>query len=247
MNLILTSAARLFAVLLLSKMEAFVLIAYQDSGGTWTIGCGSTFMPNGRRVARGDRITTAQAAALLGKQVETWFAIIQRLVNVPLSDNWTAVLISFIHQEGPNALPGSVLLDMINAQLWDRAGRQLNGWVVGRVNGVEQPILGIERRQEAQREMTTGLPVEPTRTNVWMQGDAALRPLYVAACDDAKAYRNGVVSWKVVPVTLATHPSVSSSARGLPAHLVGTVAVQLTADDLNQMSLDGSYTTGAPA
>jgi GH24 family phage-related lysozyme (muramidase) len=234
-------------VLLLSKMEAFVLIAYQDSGGTWTIGCGSTFMPNGHRVVRGDRISTAQGMTLLGAQVDEWFKIIQAHVSTELTDNWVAVLISFIHQEGPNALPGSVLLDMLNGQLWARAGRQLNGWVVGRVNGVEQPILGIERRQEAQRQMTLGQPVEPTRTQVWQLGDPSLRPLYVAACDDAKAYRNGVVSWKVVPVTLATHPSVSSSARGLPAHLVGTVAVQLTADDLNQMSLDGSYTTGAPA
>ena len=200
----LTPTARALAAALISAMEGLRLAAYKDGGGTWTIAVGSTFMPSGRRVQGGDTISHAAALELLEDQIEEWATVIARTITVPLSDFWWAVLASFIHQEGVNALPGSVLADMLNAKLWARAGGQLNGWVIATAGGVRGPQLGIMRRMEAQRRMAVlSLDVEPTRTQVWALGDGPLLPLYKTACDDAASYRGGHVTWEVHPVAAA--------------------------------------------
>lgn len=224
----LTPAARALAASVLIAMEGLRLAAYKDGGGVWTIGVGSTHLASGRPVRAGDTLTHAQAMDLLDAQIDAWAVAIGRAVTVPLSDAWAAVLVSFVHQEGVNALPGSVLADMLNARLWERAAAQLNGWVIGRVNGVRQPVLGIMRRMEAQRQIALGAPLEPTRTRVWQMGDAALRPLYTAACADALAYRHGVATWVPVPATVPTHPSPATAQR-----LVAQVSRQQSTADLN--------------
>ena len=225
----LTPAARALAASTLVAMEGLRLTAYRDGGGVPTIGVGSTYRLNGTRVQMGDVLTHAQAMDLLDNQIDAWALAIGKTVAAPLPDGWAAMSVSFVHQFGVNSLPGSVLADMLNAGLLDRAGRQLNGWVIARVNGVKQPVLGIMRRMEAQRQIAAGAPLEPTRTHVWGQGDAALRPLYQAACADALAYRHGVATWEAVPHTVPTHPSVAASAR--------LVTERQTTADLNEASL----------
>ncbi len=184
------------------------LHAYQDSVGVWTVGVGSTVMLTGRRVARGDAVTHADALALLEKQIDAWGVVIAHTITATLSDPWMAVLVSFVHQMGTGNLPSSVLADMINGGLLARAGRQLNGWVMA--GG--KPALGIMRRQEAQRRMTEGTSLMQAVNDVWKLGSAPLLVLYQAACSDAARYRGGHVTWTVHPVALpvAVHPAAST-------------------------------------
>ena len=239
----LTAGARALASATLEAMEGLRLQAYKDGGGVWTIAVGSTRMPSGRAVRGGDVVSRSVALQLLDDQIDEWAAVIGRVIHASLSDAWTAMLVSFIHQEGVNSLPGSVLADMLNAGLFDRAGRQLNGWVIARVNGVRQPVLGIMRRMEAQRQIAAGAPLEPTRTRVWQDGDTLLRPLYAAACDDAADYRHGVVTWDVLPVSVPTHPSNATAARLIPpvARPISQASPQQSVAD----DLDNKFNPGA--
>lgn len=212
---------------LLRSMEGDKLRAYLDSGGKPTIGTGSTFMPQGGPVHMGQVITQAQDDALLDKQIMAWVSVIARAIQANLTHDAGSVLVSFIHQMGVNALPGSVLADMINAGLLNRAAAQLNGWVIATANGVRGPVLGIMHRMETQRRMFLGAPLEPTKTEVWAMPDAALRRLYAAACCDAAAYRHGTATWEVHMAVAPVHPIAAQLHAGS-----GVAAGQLTADEL---------------
>ena len=235
----LTPAARALAAAVLIAMEGLRLAAYKDGGGVWTIGVGSTHLASGRPVRAGDVISRSEAMDLLDVQINEWTVAIGKAITVTLSDAWAAILVSFVHQEGTGALPGSVLADMLNTKMWDRAAAQLNGWVIARVNGVRQPVLGIERRMEAQRQIALGAPLEPTRTRVWQMGDETLRPLYTVACADALDYRHGVATWEAVPAAVPTHPSTATAQRLVEpiTRSVAQTSPEQSTDDLNDAQL----------
>jgi GH24 family phage-related lysozyme (muramidase) len=62
------------ALALLRHFEQRRLVAYLDGVGVPTIGWGMTYYPDGRRVRLGDRITQAQADAMLALVLERDFA-----------------------------------------------------------------------------------------------------------------------------------------------------------------------------
>ena len=194
------------ALALVRKAEGDRLQAYLDSGKVPTIGTGSITMPDGSRVRPGGHITQQQDDAMLARQLGLWAGVVARVLpkRVPLTVEWAAALISFTHQEGPGALFGSVLADMLDAGLMEQAGQQLNGWVVATVNGVRGPQLGIMRRMEAQRRIAFGAPLDAAWHEVWALDDAVLLPLYHGACTEAGRFRGGKVTWEVHP---AAHPA----------------------------------------
>ncbi|HCN7007090.1 TPA: lysozyme, partial [Escherichia coli] len=72
---------------LIAKWEGFRATAYQDVGGVWTIGYGTTRYEDGTRVKKGDTITKADALSLLQMQANEHAATILSYVKVPLTQN----------------------------------------------------------------------------------------------------------------------------------------------------------------
>ena len=173
---------------LLDKIEQVKLQAYRDSAGYWTIGCGSRTMPSGRPVQPGDRISQADADALRDRQARAWVAVVVGAVHVPLPVEWAAVLISFTHNCGPGALPGSTLAGMLNAGQATLAAGQLGGWVLagGAIS------LGLMRRRELERRIALGADLSAFDA-VWRLTEADLMPGYRRAFADAAAFHHGAV------------------------------------------------------
>jgi lysozyme len=214
------------ALSLVSRLEGCRLAAYKDSTGVATIGVGSTYMLNGRRVQMGDRITQAQANELLTDQCEQWVRDIVADVSWPLNEMQASVLISFTHNLGGGAMQGSTLAKMLNAGRVDLAGDQLNGWAVA--GG--KPQLGLLRRREYERRLFHGEATEGQAdyNAVWALGEAALMPLYQRAFAEAKAW-----GWNPQAAPIATpivHPAPVPVASG----------AQSAAD-----ALDDQYNKGA--
>lgn len=115
----------------LKKWEGLRLEAYPDpgsrDGNPWTIGYGHTsdgFM----RVAKGLRITQAQAEAALRHDAGEAAVAINNLVKVPLTDNQRGALISFVFNVGIGAFGKSTLLKELNKQNYNAVPGELARW-----------------------------------------------------------------------------------------------------------------------
>ena len=97
------------------KEGGLYLKAYQDSGGVWTIGWGSTYdFDKQRKVLPGDTITQAQAQKWLEMETSQNASDIKKLVTVPLNNNQLNSLISFVYNVGINGFKSSTLLKILN-------------------------------------------------------------------------------------------------------------------------------------
>ena len=115
----------------LKKWEGLRLQAYPDpgsrDGNPWTIGYGHTsdgFM----RVAKGLRITQAEAEAALRHDAGEAAAAINNLVKVPLADNQQGALISFVFNVGIGAFGKSTLLKKLNGGDYNSVPGELARW-----------------------------------------------------------------------------------------------------------------------
>jgi lysozyme len=137
---------------LIREFEGLRLEAYPDpaSGGDpWTIGYGHT-----KGVRKGQKIDLQDAEAMLLDDMSDADDCIGDWVDIELTDNERAALISFIFNLGCGAFRGSTLLKMLNADgdrnaiaaqflRWNKAG--------GKV------MNGLTRRREAERKMFLGV------------------------------------------------------------------------------------------
>lgn len=129
---------------LIKDFEGLRLDAYQDAVGIWTIGYGhtSTAYP-------GQRITTAQATALLRQDVANFEDAVTRAVRVPITENQFAALVSFTYNVGSGALNSSTLLRKLNAGDTLGAANEFLRW--NRAGG--RVLAGLTRRREAERSL----------------------------------------------------------------------------------------------
>lgn len=104
----------------LAVHEAFVSPAYQDSGGVWTYGFGSTRKPDGTPVKDGDKITPVAALELARKDLTVFEGAIKRCVTAPLSQKEFDVYTNLSYNIGSAAFCNSTLVRKLNAQ--DYAG-----------------------------------------------------------------------------------------------------------------------------
>lgn len=133
------------------RFEGLVLKPYLCSAGVATIGYGSTYYPDGRRVTLKDPpITKEQAERMLQIQVQKDFlpAVI-RLCPVLLreSPERLASIIDFTFNLGDGNLRASTLRRKINAELWDEVPEQLLRW--NKAGGRVLRGLTIRRQAEA--------------------------------------------------------------------------------------------------
>ena len=129
------------------------LNAYQDLGGVWTIGYGSTFnYAENRPVKKGDVITEQIAIDWLRKEMKDKIIQIKQLVKVPINQNQLDALTSFSYNLGIGALKSSTLLKLLNSGA-DKytVSNQFLRWNKALIDGQYIEVLGLTRRREAER------------------------------------------------------------------------------------------------
>ena len=133
------------------KEGGLYLKAYQDSGGVWTIGWGSTFdFDKQRKVLPGDTITQAQAQKWLEMETSQNATDIKKLVTVPLNNNQLNSLISLIYNIGIGAFKRSTMLKLLNAGANKQTvANEFDKWVYD--NGVK--VQGLINRRIAEKNL----------------------------------------------------------------------------------------------
>jgi lysozyme len=132
---------------LIRKFEGLRTRAYRDAAGIWTIGYGHTSMAGPPRVGRGTRISRADAAAILARDVASFAQGVAVLLKVPLSDAQFSALVSFAYNVGLDNFRKSSVLRAVNSGDFAAVPRRLSLWVKAR--GKVLPGLVNRRAAEA--------------------------------------------------------------------------------------------------
>ena len=149
--LLLLISKKVSATKLIANFEGLRLKAYQDSGGIWTIGYGSTKDPfTGIAVKQGDTITEATALSWLKKDIQQRQFALNKLIKVPVTPNQLAALTSLAYNIGLGAMQRSTLLRLLNnkAPITQVADEFLR-W--NRVKG--QIVEGLTNRRILERQL----------------------------------------------------------------------------------------------
>jgi lysozyme len=130
--------------------EGCELDAYDDGGGVWTIGYGTTRYPNGEPVKQGDTCTQEQADSWLASgAVSIAQDPVNSLVVVPVSQNQFDGLCDFTYNLGGGNLASSTLLRLLNEGDYPGAQAQFPRW--NQVAG--QPSQGLTNRRNAEANL----------------------------------------------------------------------------------------------
>lgn len=160
-------------VALVKHYEAFEADAYWDkTGRVWTIGYGSTYYADGRRVREGDTITHSAAEALLEKVLADCIRDIRTRLAASLPEPQMIALASFLYNLGPgasgikdglfvlrNGAP-STLWRSVNAGDHKTAAEQFGRWVYS--GGIL--LKGLQRRRRAEKYVYEGMPAQKAIT-----------------------------------------------------------------------------------
>lgn len=128
---------------IIKQFEGCQLNAYQDAVGVWTIGYGHT-----KNVSEGDIISSAQAEALLVKELKEYENYVNDLVTVPLFDYQFDALVSWTYNLGPTNLKSSTMLKVLNEGKYNEVPDQMRRW--NRAGGKVLEGLVIRRDYEAK-------------------------------------------------------------------------------------------------
>ena len=133
------------AAKIIREFEGLRLTAYKCPAGVWTIGYGHT----GKGVHEGLVCTTEDATRWLYADMLEADKAIDELVEVPLSENQHASLLSFIFNVGRGAFRSSTLLRLLNAGNYASASLQFARW--DKAGKVQLP--GLVKRRVAERKL----------------------------------------------------------------------------------------------
>ena len=140
-------------VALIKQFEGFRSKPYLCPAGVPTIGYGSTYYPDGKKVTlRDNPVTEADATAMLRSMLVRYENGVDRYVQVPITQGQFDALVSFAYNVGLSALKGSTLLRLVNERNFVGAAAQFSRW--NRAGGKVLP--GLTRRREAERKLFVG-------------------------------------------------------------------------------------------
>lgn len=129
-------------IALIKQWEGLRLETYRCSAGVLTIGYGHT-----ASVIPGMHITEAEAERLLMRDLAVFEAEVSRAVDVELTDNQFAALVSWTYNVGVSAMRGSTLIRKLNAGDFACVPGELARW--NKIKGVVAPGLSNRRAAEA--------------------------------------------------------------------------------------------------
>lgn len=134
----------------IKNYEALRLKAYQDQGGVWTIGYGTTVYKGGEKVKAGDIFyTEEQAESFFDFDLEKFEkAVHARTQDLNLSQNQFDALVCFAYNVGIPAFSRSTLLKKVRAckDCFDSLHREFIRWQF--VKGKKS--IGLLRRRNSE-------------------------------------------------------------------------------------------------
>ena len=143
------------AINLIKSFEGLELKAYPDpatNGEPYTIGYGTTVLPDGKKVKLGDVCTEQQAIQYLTSDLNKFANNVKPLIKSVVNDNQFGALVSFAYNigYGQKGLGGSTLLKKVNANPADvTIVNQFMKW--NKAAGKE--MKGLTRRREAESRL----------------------------------------------------------------------------------------------
>ncbi len=100
---------------LLCDLEGFRSKPYQDSGGVWTIGYGTTYYPNGTSVRSSDApLSKTRAKEIMSQNLLRFISSVESLITSKLNDSQFSALVIFAYNIGITNFKKSTLLRLIN-------------------------------------------------------------------------------------------------------------------------------------
>jgi len=156
---IIIGAIVILSLLMATKSKANEIIAlfegkeneaYQDQGGVWTVGYGSTwYRDENRPVREGDKISDEKALEWLKLAVKDIQDDTLKFVKVPINQNQKDSLTSLAYNIGKNAFAKSTLLKLLNQGAPKlQVADQFLRW--NKVKGVVNKGLTIRREKERE-------------------------------------------------------------------------------------------------
>ena len=136
---------------LIKSFEGLMLNPYLCSAGKPTIGWGSTYYPDGKKVTLQDKeITEEKAFEILEYIANKDFGNnINKVVKVPLNQNQFDALVSFAYNVGNGNFNSSTLLRKLNSSDYEGAANEFKKW--NRSGG--KILAGLARRRKAEKEL----------------------------------------------------------------------------------------------
>lgn len=145
---------------LIQHFESCKLKAYQDSGGIWTIGWGTTRYGNGLRVKQGDTITQRKADAMFRLQLPRYEMMVKELIKIDLKQHEFDALVSFCYNAGTSYKAGDIWRPF---NLWKHVNNKqsdefiVNYWRKLAITAGGIRLNGLIRRRKSEAHLfTTG-------------------------------------------------------------------------------------------
>jgi len=101
------------AIAIIKEFEGCKLKAYQDEGGVWTIGWGTTRI-SGRPVCASDACSQEEADQWMAAELTSVANVVRAHIKVPVTDNQFCALCSFAYNVGVGAFETSTMLKLLN-------------------------------------------------------------------------------------------------------------------------------------
>ena len=128
--------------------EGCKLFAYRDTGGTWTLGTGTTFI-NGNPVVKGQRCSKAQADSWLKNDLQKSANAVNSAIKVAISLKCWNACVDLAYNIGCHAFEDSTLVKLINSGRMNEASQQFMVW--DEVDN--KPSLGLIQRRASERAL----------------------------------------------------------------------------------------------
>jgi lysozyme len=136
------------AVELIKRYEGLRLESYRCPAGYLTIGWGHR-----DNVLPAMHITREMADYYLNRDLRELANLLRPLIDVPLTPNQWAALLSFAFNVGVGAFRDSTLRKRLNAGDYDAVPAELMRWNKATIKGVKRVLPGLIARREAEAEL----------------------------------------------------------------------------------------------
>lgn len=135
---------------LIKSFEGFSSEPYKCVAGIWTIGFGSIYGGNAKRItSKHKSITKKEASKLMKRDIRATEYKICKLIKVPITPNQFSSLCSFVYNIGSGAFQRSTARMKLNRSNYEGCADELLRWKYAK----KRVIPGLLRRREAEREL----------------------------------------------------------------------------------------------
>jgi lysozyme len=153
------------AVSLVIATESYRARPYQDGGGVWTIGYGTTRIAGEPVSADTPAVSEAEARALMSADLAGAARDVASQITVPLRECEAAALISWTYNLGVGNLARSTMRAMVNLRRHGAVEAEMGKWIYT----AGKPSLGLLRRRWAEAAVFQGLDAGTAIARAWAE------------------------------------------------------------------------------